>query len=265
MVGVPYGGVVVGAIVHDADSVIDDRLLGAVGRVCALAVDHHRVVAVLRAALLDLEESATALRQAQYRLVQASDAERRRIARDLHDGVQQNIVVLGLDRCGACATVPKTRTRSGRPRANCSKGCRSCSTTSGPWSTGSCRAALTDRGIVPAIKDLTERTAVPCVVRASGFGQRLPEAVESTVYFTVLEAVTNAVKHAAATGIWVDLRCADGTLCAQVRDDGQGGAMEHAGSGLTGLRDRVLALNGSLSVVSPPGNGTVVTALIPCG
>ena len=69
----------------------------------------------------------------------------------------------------------------------------------------------------------------------------------------------------AATGIWVDLRLADGTLCAQVRDDGQGGAAQDGGSGLTGLRDRVLALNGSLSVVSPPGNGTVVTTLIPCG
>ena len=93
---VHYGGEVVGAIDYAADSVVDERLLDAVARVCALAVDHHRVVAVLRAALLDLEESATALRQAQYRLVQASDVERRRIARDLHDGVQQSIVVLGL-------------------------------------------------------------------------------------------------------------------------------------------------------------------------
>ena len=93
---VHYGGRVVGAIIHDAGSSSTSDCSTAVARVCALAVDHHRVVAVLRAALLDLEDSAIALRQAQFRLVQASDAERRRIARDLHDGVQQSIIVLGL-------------------------------------------------------------------------------------------------------------------------------------------------------------------------
>lgn len=219
---------------------------------------------MLRAALLDLKASANALRQAQFRLVQASDAERRRIARDLHDGVQQNIVVLGL----RVRNLLQGADDPDRVRATAGELQRGMSDLLADFRTlvhGIMPAALTDRGIVPAIKDLTERTAVPCEVRASGLGQRLPEAVESTVYFVVLEAVTNAVKHAAARGIWVDLRCADGTLSAQVRDDGQGGAAEDGGRGLAGLRDRVLALTGSLSVVSPPGNGTVVTALIPCG
>jgi signal transduction histidine kinase len=264
VVPVHYSENVVGAIVHDANSVIDDRLLDAVARVCALAVDHHRVVAVLRAALLDLEESATALRQAQYRLLQASDAERRRIARDLHDGVQQSIVVLGL----RVRSLLKGADDPDGVRAIAGELQRGMSELLADFRTlvhGIMPAALTDRGIVPAIKDLGERSTVPLVVRSSGLDHRPPEAVESTVYFVILEAVTNAVKHAAATGIWVDLRDGDGTLCAQVRDDGRGGAAERGAGGLAGLRDRVLALNGSLTVVSPPGNGTVVTALIPCG
>lgn len=82
----------------------------------------------------------------------------------------------------------------------------------------------------------------------------------------ILETVTNAIKHGAATGIWVELRYDDGVLRAEVRDDGRGGAGAlDGGSGLQGLRDRVLALNGSLTVSSPPGDGTVVGALIPCG
>jgi signal transduction histidine kinase len=126
-------------------------------------------------------------------------------------------------------------------------------------------ASLADRGIESAIRDLGERTAVPLVLRSSGLGRRLPQAIESTVYFVVLESVTNAVKHAAASGIWVELVQVDGLLCAAVRDDGHGGAALGGGSGLEGLRDRVLALNGSLTVSSAPGTGTEVKALIPCG
>ena len=263
VVPVLYGGEVVGAIVHDVDSVIDDRLLDAVARVCALAVDHHRVVAVLRAALLELQESATALQQAQYRLVRAADAERRRIAGDLHDGVQQSIVVLGL----LVRSLVKGADDADRVRATAGELQRGMTELLADFRTlvhGIMPVALTDRGIVAAIKDLGERSAVPLVVRASGLDHRLPEALESTVYFVVLESVTNTVKHAAATGIWVELQCGDGMLRAQVRDDGRGGAAEDGG-GLTGLRDRVLALNGILTVDSAPGDGTVVTALIPCG
>ena len=183
---------------------------------------------------------------------------------DLHDGVQQSIIVLGLQ----VRSLLKSADHPDRVRATAGELQLGMSELLADFRAlvhGIMPAALTDRGILSAIKDLTERTPVPLVVRASGLGHRPPEAVESTIYFVVLEAVTNAVKHAAATGISVDLQHADGALCVQVRDDGRGGAAEDGGSGLAGLRDRVLALNGSLSVVSPPGNGTVVTALIPCG
>ena len=261
---VHYGGDVVGAIDYAADSVVDQRLLDAVARVCALAVDHHRVVAGLRAALLDLEESATALRQAQYRLVEAADVERRRIARDLHDGVQQSIVVLGL-RVRNLTKRAEDPDRVRDTAADLQRGITELLADFRALVHGIMPASLTDRGIVSAIKDLSERTAVPLVSRSSGLDQRLPAAVESTVYFVILETVTNAVKHAAATGIWVDLQYGNGVLSAEVRDDGLGGAVLEGGSGLPGLLDRVLALNGSMTVNSAPGSGTVVRVLIPCG
>jgi signal transduction histidine kinase len=264
VVPIHYDGEVVGAIVYSADSVIDDRLLQAVARICALPADHQRVVAVLRAALLDLKESATALRQTQFRLVQASDTERRRIARDLHDGVQQRIVVLGLQvrsltrHADDPASVRGTAVTLQQGMSDLLDDFRT-------LVHGIMPASLADRGIESAIRDLGERTAVPLVLRSSGLGRRLPQAIESTVYFVVLESVTNAVKHAAASGIWVELVQVDGLLCAAVRDDGHGGAALGGGSGLEGLRDRVLALNGSLTVSSAPGTGTEVKALIPCG
>lgn len=262
---VHYGADIVGAIIYDADSVIDDRILAEVARVCALAVDHHRVVAVLRAALLEVERSAVALRQAQYRLVQASDVERRRIARDLHDGVQQDIVVLGLqvrslDRGADDPDVVRATA------VDLQSGMSDLLADFRALVHGIMPASLTDRGIDSAIRELGERTALPLIFRSSGIGHRLPEAIESTVYFVILETVTNAIKHASATGIWVELRYDDGVLRAEIRDDGRGGITAlDGGGGLAGLRDRVLALNGSLTVSSPPGNGTVVRALIPCG
>ena len=261
---VQYGGEVVGAIDYASNSVVDERLLDAVSRVCALAVDHHRVVAVLRAALLDLEESAAALRQAQYRLVRASDVERRRIARDLHDGVQQSIVVLGL-RVRSLSKGADDPDRVRATAADLQRGMAELLADFRALVHGIMPASLTDRGIVSAIKDLGERTALPLVLRSSGLSGRLPAEIESTVYFVILETVTNAVKHAAATGIWVDLQDSDGVLCAEVRDDGQGGAALDGGSGLPGLLDRVLALNGTMTVNSAAGSGTVVRVLIPCG
>ena len=202
------------------------------------------------------------MRQAQFRLVQAW-AERRRIAMDLHDGVQQSIIVLGLQ----VRSLVKSADHPERVRATAGELQRGMSELLADFRGPGARdhAGGADRPRHPARhQGFAERTPVPLVVRASGLGHRLPEAVESTVYFVVLEAVTNAVRqlrpwHLGRPSV------RGRHVCTQVRDDGRGGAAEDRGSGLAGLRDRVLALNGSLSVVSVPGNGTVVTALIPCG
>ena len=126
-------------------------------------------------------------------------------------------------------------------------------------------APLMDRGIVSAIQSLSERTAVPLRVRSTGLAERLPQEIESTVYFVVLESVTNAMKHAAASSITVQLARDERTLRAEVSDDGRGGAAMDGSVGLRGLLDRVTALDGNLTVESPPGSGTVVRVLIPCG
>ena len=261
---VDYGGENVGAIDYAADSVVDDRLLDAVARVCALAVEHHRVDAGLRSALLDLEDSTVALRQAQYRLVQAADVERRRIARDLHDGVQQSIVVLGL-RVRSLLKAAENPDLVKDIGLELQRGMLELLADFRTLVHGIMPATLTDRGLIFALRELGERTTLPLMVRSDGLSERLPAAIESTVYFVIAETVTNAIKHSAGTGIWVAFAKRDGVLSAEVRDDGQGGASLTGGSGLAGIRDRVLALNGSLTVNSPVGAGTVVEVLIPCG
>ena len=123
-------------------------------------------------------------------------------------------------------------------------------------------AVLTDRGLAPAVEALATRTPVPvdivCVPE-----DRLPATAEATAYFTVSEALTNVAKYARASHASVRVACEDGTLVVEVRDDGVGGAEASTGSGLSGLSDRVGALDGSLSVTSPPGEGTLVRAVLP--
>ena len=121
---------------------------------------------------------------------------------------------------------------------------------------------LTERGLAPAIVALVSRAPVPVEIVDLPEG-RLPAAAETTAYFTVSEALTNVAKYAHASHASVRLASEDDALVVEVRDDGIGGAQASAGSGLAGLADRVGACDGSLSVVSPPGEGTLVRAVLP--
>ena len=109
---------------------------------------------------------------------------------------------------------------------------------------------------------LAARAPVPVAIDADG-GERLPGPVESAAYFVVSEALTNVAKYAHATHAKVRVATEDGALVVEVQDDGVGGARASAGSGLSGLADRVHAVDGSLSVVSPRGEGTLVRAILP--
>ncbi|HUK68349.1 MAG TPA: ATP-binding protein, partial [Streptosporangiaceae bacterium] len=122
-------------------------------------------------------------------------------------------------------------------------------------------AALAEGGLRPALKVLARRSAVPVRldVRVDG---RLPEQVELAAYYVVSEALTNAAKHAAASGVHVEVQAGQGVLWIEVRDDGRGGATIAHGSGLVGLRDRVEALGGKLSLRSPPGAGTTISIAV---
>ena len=121
---------------------------------------------------------------------------------------------------------------------------------------------LTDRGLAPAVEALAGRAPVP-VELVELPADRLPPTAEMTAYFTVSEALTNVAKYAQATHATVRLARRTATLVVEVRDDGVGGARATPGSGLSGLADRVGASDGTLEVVSPPGEGTLVRAVLP--
>jgi signal transduction histidine kinase len=121
---------------------------------------------------------------------------------------------------------------------------------------------LTDHGLAPALGSLADRAPLPVDVQADA--DRLPPAVESAAYFTVAEALTNVAKYARAQHARVSVERRNGHAVVEVSDDGVGGADATRGSGLSGLADRIAALDGRLTIDSPAGAGTVVRAEIPC-
>jgi len=123
---------------------------------------------------------------------------------------------------------------------------------------------LTERGLPAALDELCHRSALTAHLRLFLDG-RLPVQVETAAYYVVSEALTNAAKHSRASEVRVAASCRDGILTVEVADDGVGGAGNGRGSGLRGLADRVEALDGRLSVSSPPGRGTTLVAEFPCG
>jgi PAS domain S-box-containing protein len=217
--------------------------------------------AELVALALGSAEARKQLAASRARLVEAADAARRRIERDLHDGAQQRLVSLALslrvlqtqlsqDSKQAAATLKRVSSELGEALDELRELAR-----------GIHPAVLAERGLKVGLEVLAERSTLRVEVEEVP-EDRLPEALEVAVYFLVSEALTNAAKHADATSVAVSVRRHDGALYAQVADDGCGGA-DPAGSGLRGLADRVEALGGRLDVVSPPGEGTVIRARLP--
>jgi signal transduction histidine kinase len=203
------------------------------------------------------------LRASRARIVEAGDAERRRLERDLHDGAQARLVGLAL-----LLRTARTRAGSDPDLAGLLDRAQEELQTSlaelRELARGIHPAVLTDRGLAPALKALAARTPVPVTLEGDA-EERLPGPVESAAYFVVSEALTNVAKYAQATRATVALRQVDGRLTVDVADDGVGGASATRGSGLRGLADRLSALDGTLSVESPAGRGTRLRAEIPCG
>jgi signal transduction histidine kinase len=121
--------------------------------------------------------------------------------------------------------------------------------------------ALTRGGLLDGIEELVSRSSLPVTTDVSA--ERLPPAIEATAYFVVSEALTNVLKHSGADSAVVNARVDGRVLRVEVRDDGVGGAEPGAGSGVTGLRDRVEALGGTIEITSPPGRGTSLSVEIP--
>jgi signal transduction histidine kinase len=202
------------------------------------------------------------LEQTRAGAVDVQESELRRIERDLHDGAQARLVALGM-RLGRAEQALETDPDAARQLlSEARQGAREALEELRHLARGIRPPILTDRGLEPAIAALTARTPVPVTLSVDA-GGRYPSAVETAAYFTVAEALANAIKHANAEQIAIRIEVADGVLVAEVVDDGAGGA-DPSGPGLTGLRQRAEALDGRLSVDSPAGGPTTVRAELPC-
>jgi signal transduction histidine kinase len=211
-----------------------------------------------------LRASVAEVRASRARLVDAADAERRRVERDLHDGAQQRLVSLAMAlrlaqvRLGEDADPELAATLQAA-----SAELRQALAELRDLARGIHPAMLSEQGLRTALEALVMRTPLPVRIAACPDG-RLPERVEVAAYYPVAEALTNTLRHAHAARAAIDVRRCDTRLCVEVRDDGVGGACEAGGSGLRGLADRVAAAGGSLTVTSPRGEGTTLFAELPC-
>ena len=206
-------------------------------------------------------ESRAELVASRARIVAAADEARRRIERDLHDGTQQQLVSLMLQLRAVQAAVPAGLGEIEGGLARIAGGLTGVFDRVREISHGIHPAILSDKGLAAALRSLARRSPVP--VELDLRGGRLPGPVEVAAYYAVSEAVANAAKHARASVVQVELGADDAMVRLTVRDDGTGGADPARGSGLTGLRDRIEALGGTLDVASPVGGGTTLLIEIP--
>jgi PAS domain S-box-containing protein len=214
--------------------------------------------ASLRATLEDVRASRA-------RIVEAADAERRRVERDLHDGAQQRLVAMsmGLRLAQALAAERGDDELTSLLDATADE-LRGALGDLRDLARGIHPAMLTEEGLTPALESLALRSVLPAQVLACP-ARRLPEPVEVGLFYIVSEALTNAARHSGGTLVTVEVSDGDGGVRAVVRDDGAGGARVDAGTGLLGLQDRAAALGGTLTLDSPPGGGTTITVEVPCG
>jgi signal transduction histidine kinase len=250
---VEHEGRRVAAIVHDAELDTTPELVNAAAAAAALALDNERLKADLRARVEDLRISRA-------RIVDAADAARRRLERDLHDGAQQQLVSLALDlrilraRLKDSDAVPMVEELSEKLAVALAE--------LRELARGIHPAILTDRGLGPAVQGLADRVPLPVDVDVE-LPERPSPAIEAAAYFVVAEALTNVARYAKAHEARVEIRRVNDAIVVTVSDDGVGGANVDSGTGLRGLQDRLAALDGTLGIASPAGKGTTLHALIP--
>jgi len=246
----------IAALVHDPALAENNELVKSVCAAAGLTLENARLQAELRARLSELQASRA-------RLVTATENERRRIERDLHDGTQQRLVsiamTLGLAESKLAADRPAVEPVLREARDALTVALAELR----ELTQGIRPAILVERGLAAALDDLSRRAALPVRLAVAVSG-RLPEQVEGAAYFVASEALANAAKHSHASEVRLAASREGALLVLEVSDDGIGGAAAGGGSGLRGLADRIEALGGRLTVSSPPGRGTTLRAEIPC-
>ena len=248
--------------------IVDGRLWGVVivsskgSPLAAEAESRLSAFTGLVATAISNAHASTELAASRARIVAAADDARRRIERDLHDGVQQRIVSLGLELRTTEFAVPPELPELQKQVSRVADELEALLDELREISRGIHPAILSEGGLGPALRALGRRSSIPIDVNVPTT-RRYPEPVEVTVYYVASEALANAVKHADASATTLVLEENEDVLRLIVRDDGVGGADPGRGSGLAGLKDRVEALGGAIAVSSPVGEGTSLTAELP--
>ena len=207
-------------------------------------------------------ESRAELGASRARIVATADETRRRIERDLHDGVQHRLVSLAFELRAVQAALPPELGEVDGALSRVADGLSSVVDELREIASGIHPAILSKGGLAPALKTLARRFPLPVELEVRTEA-RLPQRIEVAAYYVVSEALTNAAKHARASVVHIDAEAVDHALRLSVRDDGAGGADPTRGSGLLGLQDRVEALGGAISIRSRPGAGTSVDVQLP--
>ena len=245
------------AIIHDAELAEEPELLQAAGAVALLAQENTQLETAWNDSLRDLQHS-------RRRIVAASEGERRRLERDLHDGAQQRLISLRIGLAIAseqAADDPATSARLGELERDVDGAIEELR----ELAHGIFPSVLADRGLVPALRAMGRSAPRPVEITGRRIG-RYPPEIESAVYYCCLEALQNATKHAGpAARIAAHLTADNGELRLEVKDDGPGFDVTatHSGDGLRNMADRLGAVHGQLTIVSSPGNGTVISGVVP--
>jgi signal transduction histidine kinase len=249
-------GVRLAALVHDQSLSDEPELLDAVSAAAGIALENGRLQAELRARLEELRGS-------RERVLEASQQERQRLERNLHDGAQQRLIALSLDLSmleNRLGDDPEARAQIDQARQEIAQSLEELRAVAH----GLHPAVVSGHGLAVALESLAARAPVPVRLNVE-LQERVDEQLEVAAYYVVSESLANIGKHAQASSATIAVTRDNGQLVVEIVDDGIGGADSEAGSGLRGLADRVEALDGRLRVWTPHGGGTRVRAEMPCG
>ncbi|MFI6676077.1 ATP-binding protein [Kribbella sp. NPDC050469] len=246
-------------------SPVEERLFAGLADQAGLVLRGARLRAELGRRFQELSTRAEELRISRQRLVDAQDAERRRLERDIHDGAQQHLVALAVNLRLAHTLAGRSPERADRLIAAQGPAATATIDTLISLSRGIYPSLLVDEGLVAALRTAISTSPVPVELHEVGTGRYSAE-IEAAAYFCVLEALQNAAKHSSARSIRVELRGDPDRLTAIVGDDGSGidPRTTASGAGLANMRDRVEAVGGTLTIETAPGRGTIVEARLPC-
>src|SRR3989442_11089853 len=236
---------------------VEEKLLADLAAQAGQVLRNVRLTADLQARLEQISQQAAELRESRQRIVEAQDAERRRLERNIHDGAQQHLVALAV-KLRLAATLAQRDAERARPSIDgLRRQTRDALETLGALAAGLYPAALREGGIAAALRAQTALATVPVEVVDHLTGHH-PEELEAAVYFCCQEAIQNAAKHATASRITVRLDDRGGVLRFQVSDDGRGfdPSTARRGAGMQNMVDRIAASGGWLQVDSRPGGGT---------